>query len=386
MAASEELGIKKVHSLHFATTNPKRSHQYYTKQMGWNVIAASSSETEERHGQSSVVYGNGAVRWVVSTPLNEQCRAGRFLKRHPSGVMSVSFEVEDIERAWSFLEERGATPVHGIRESTNNEGGYFKHFSIVTPIGDVTFRFLQKSNWAQFAPGIDYVEASANDMDPFQINKIDHITCNVLTMAPVKLWFEHVLGMEQCWSIRFHTDDLGNQSDHGTGLKSVVMWDPASGIKIPINEPLEPYFKEGQINQFVEDNAGGGVQHVAIEVDHILSAAETLTNRGVQFLDTPDVYYDPTPRRLEEVGVDVKAIDHSLEQLKEYGLLIDGSPTNNYMLQVFFKEASAFHEDEKAGPFFFEIIERQGDQGFGGGNFRALFEAIERSQTQEVAA
>ena len=157
------------------------------------------------------------------------------------------------------------------------------------------------------------------------------------------------------------------------------------GIKFPINEPMEPFFKEGQIRQFVEDNCGEkGVQHVALEVDNILKAAESLTGQGVRFVETPDVYYEPVPARLKEVGVDVNNIKHKIDDLKPHGLLIDGSPTDQYMLQVFFKDAATYHEDKDAGPFFFEIIERQGDQGFGGGNFRALFEAIELEQNKQV--
>lgn len=385
MAASKELGIKEIHSFHFATQENERSHKYYTEKMGWRPVAISSEELEEQTGQSSTIFQNGDIRWVVSTPLKDTCRAARFLNRHPAGVMSVSFEVADVERAWNFLNERGATPIHKIRTTTNDQGGSFKHFSIATPIGDLTFRFIEKNNWEGFAPGFDTLPSmTVINKDNYRYKKIDHITCNVMTMSAVELWFEHVLGMERCWGIEFHTEEINENAISGTGLKSVVMWDPASGIKFPINEPMEPFFKEGQINQFVEDNCGGGVQHIALEVDNILKAAESLTGRGVRFLETPDVYYEPVPARLKEVGVDVNNIKHKIDDLKPHGLLIDGSPTDQYMLQVFFKDAATYHEDKDAGPFFFEIIERQGDQGFGGGNFRALFEAIELEQNKQV--
>ena len=387
MAASHELGIKEVHSFHFATFENERSHQYYTEKMGWRPVAISSDATENQTGQSSTVFQNGDIRWVVSRPLNEECRAARFLKRHPAGVMSISFEVEDIQKTWDFLNTRGGTPVHSIITTTNDEGGHFKHFSITTPIGDLTFRFIEKNNFEAFAPGFEMLpKLEVTNNDSYKYVKIDHITCNAITMAPVQLWFEHVLGMEQCWGIEFHTDEVMKNAVSGTGLKSVVMWDPASGIKFPINEPMEPFFKDGQINQFVEDNYGGGVQHIALEVDNILNAADALTGRGVEFLDTPEIYYDPVPARLKDVGVDVNNIKHKLHDLKKHGLLIDGSPTDQYMLQVFFKDAAKYHDDQQAGPFFFEIIERQGDEGFGGGNFKALFEAIELAQNQNVEA
>jgi 4-hydroxyphenylpyruvate dioxygenase len=387
MAASEALGIKRVHSLHFASMNSERSRRYYTEKMGWNLMAVSGPDLEEQTGQTSMVFGSGDIRWVVSTPLDDSCRAARFLKRHPAGVMSIAFEVEDIEQTWAFLESRGGTPIHQIQTTTNCQAGYFKHFSITTPLGDLTFRFIETSGWTGFAPGfIGPQMALPATETSYQFKKIDHITCNAITMAPVLLWFEHVLGMEECWGIAFHTHDIEGVRGPGSGLKSVVMWDPASGIKFPINEPMEPFFKEGQINQFVEDNHGAGVQHLAFEVDNIIRATGTLKKRGVSFLETPDVYYAPAARRLRDVGVDVAEIKHDLEELKRFGLLIDGSPDNRYMLQVFFKDAATCHDDEGAGPFFFEIIERQGDEGFGGGNFRALFEAIELHQQPGVAS
>ena len=205
-------------------------------------------------------------------------------------------------------------------------------------------------------------------------------------MAPVQLWFEHVMGMEQCWGIEFHTDEINENAVSGTGLKSVVMWDPASGIKFPINEPMEPFFKEGQINQFVEDNYGAGVQHIALEVDNILNAADVLTGRGIKFLDTPEIYYEPVPQRLKEVGVDVNNIGHKIDDLKKAWFIDRWFSYRQLYAAGIFKDAANYHDDKQAGPFFFEIIERQGDQGFGGGNFKALFEAIELAQNQNLEA
>ena len=134
--------------------------------------------------------------------------------------------------------------------------------------------------------------------------KVDHVTNNAMSMASVTLWMEHVMGMEQCWEIEFHTDDINEGASSGTGLKSIVMWDPRSGI-VSVNEPLQPFFKEGQINTFVEDNHGPGIQHIALEVDDAVTTVRELARRGVKFLDTPGVYYDLAPERLRERGVDV---------------------------------------------------------------------------------
>ena len=110
--------------------------------------------------------------------------------------------------------------------------------------------------------------------------KVDHVTNNAMSMASVTLWMEHVMGMEQCWEIEFHTDDINEGASSGTGLKSIVMWDPRSGIKFPVNEPLQPFFKEGQINTFVEDNHGPGIQHIALEVDDAVTTVRELARRG----------------------------------------------------------------------------------------------------------
>jgi len=199
-------------------------------------------------------------------------------------------------------------------------------------------------------------------------------------MKPALLWMQHVLGLEQLWEIAFHTNDVAaaGKRDHGSGLKSVVMWDPHSGIKFANNEPFRPYFKDSQINIFSEDNRGDGVQHSALAVTDILHAVRGLRARGVEFMSTPGSYFDMLPERLRTSGIG--AIDESLDSLRELEILIDGDKHRQYLLQIFLKEAAGLHHDPEAGPFFFEIIQRKGDQGFGAGNFRALFEAIERDQ------
>ncbi len=199
-------------------------------------------------------------------------------------------------------------------------------------------------------------------------------------MKPALLWMEHVLGFEPIWEIEFHTNDVAatQKRDHGSGLKSVVMGDPQSGIKFANNEPFRPYFKESQINIFAEDNRGDGVQHSALAVTDILGTVRGLRARGVEFMSTPSSYFDMLPERLRTSGIG--AVDESLDSLRELEILVDGEKPRQYLLQIFLKEAAGLHHDPEAGPFFFEIIQRKGDQGFGAGNFRALFEAIERDQ------
>jgi 4-hydroxyphenylpyruvate dioxygenase len=156
------------------------------------------------------------------------------------------------------------------------------------------------------------------------------------------------------------------------------MWDPASGLKFANNEPFRPFFKESQINLFAEDNRGDGVQHSALSVPDVVGAVRGLRARGVEFMPTPGTYYDVLPERLR--ALTVGALDEDLAVLRQLQILVDGGAPGKYLLQIFLKEAAGLHHDPEAGPFFFEIIQRKGDEGFGAGNFRALFEAIEREQ------
>ena len=389
MAASEGLGIIGVDNFHYFVSDEARSEAFYTERFGWHRVARSSDAMTKATGQKSSVYQSGDIKAVVSVPQSETCRAARYLSRHPAGIGSMTFEVEDIEKAWRFLMDHRdhklgrrepATPIHGIRE-TRTKDGRFRHFSITTAIGDVSFRFVQREDYEGFAPGFDTLLTDV-PASPLGFRKIDHVTNNAMCMAPIKLWMQYVLGMEQCWDIEFHTNDVTHDATTGTGLRSVVMWDPRSELKFPVNEPLYPFFKDGQINLFVEQNRGPGIQHIALEVENIVDAVGTLRERDVEFLNTPNIYYDLSRERLSTQGVDTNNIDHDLEVLRPLGILIDGSPEDNYLVQIFLKDAQSAYDEPGAGPFFYELIQRCGDQGFGGGNFRALFEAIERDQRE----
>ena len=159
------------------------------------------------------------------------------------------------------------------------------------------------------------------------------------------------------------------------------MWDRQSGIKFANNEPKRPYFRRSQINVFAEEHRGAGIQHVALVVQDIVQAVSRLREGSVQFMPTPGTYYDALPKRLESSGIG--RIDEDIEVLRKHGILIDGDKDHAYMLHIFMKEQAGQFNDPDAGPFFLEIIQRKGDDGFGAGNFRALFESIERQQVQD---
>ena len=197
----------------------------------------------------------------------------------------------------------------------------------------------------------------------------------------MSLWLEHVMGFERFWEIQFHTNDVDPRHQHGSGLRSLVYRDPASGVKFANNEPWRPNYRASQINVFCEELRGPGVQHLAISVKDIVGCVRLLRERGLGFMPTPGAYYDALPERIRRLGIG--AIDEDLDVLRELEILVDGDGPGKYLLQIFLKESSGLYREEAAGPFFFEIIQRKGDQGFGAGNFRALFESIERAQQAE---
>jgi 4-hydroxyphenylpyruvate dioxygenase len=382
------LGIRGYDSFHFVVEDIERSRRFYADKFGFHEVARAGDELALQSAQSSVVFGAGDVRVCVSTPLAQRSRAARYLRRHPAGVMSLSLRVESLDAAIALLEERGGTFLSEPVEAADAHGGRYRSVEIATPLGEVGFRFVERSNYKAFAPGfVDSGVGNAGRPDNvFGIEVIDHVTSNGLTMQPIVAFYRDVLGFLPFWEIAFHTREVGNvarQFAHGSGLKSIVMWDPPSQVKFATNEPMRPHFRDSQIYRFFEDNQGPGVQHVAFNVKDIVRTVQELRHRGVEFMETPPQYYRDLPRRLAELGIcDVK---EELSLLEEHQILLDGSH-GRYMLQIFMREAKALYSDERAGPFFYEIIQRCGDQGFGYGNFRALFESIERVQSAERGA
>ncbi len=382
----EHIGIVGYDSFHFVVENLERSRKFYLENFDFKEVARAGDELVGRSGQQSVVFGAGDVRVCVSTPLRESSKAARYLKRHPAGVMSLSFQVKSLDETIAFLDKRGGTFLADPLE-VKDEGGIYRSVEIATPLGDVAFRFVERTGFAKFAPGfIDSGVGNAGQpKNIFGIKRIDHVTANGLTMQPIIAWYRDVLGFEPFWDISFHTKDVTGgarkqpqaKDDKGSGLRSIVMHDPISHVKFATNEPLRPNFRDSQITKFVDDNGAAGIQHIAMAVDNIVWSIEELKRRGVDFMDTPKAYYQALPERLANLGI--TNVAQELAELERLQILVDGAQ-DKYMLQIFLREAKALHSDERAGPFFYEVIQRCGDEGFGYGNFRALFESIERFQ------
>jgi 4-hydroxyphenylpyruvate dioxygenase len=376
MANVESLGIKKIEAIHYYVHDLERSERFYVDKLDFALIARSGPELEASGHQRSIVLNAGDCTVICSQPIGAGGRAWRWLHKHPDGVGTIVFEVDDVEKTFRLLDGRGGTPIDEVRWH-ELDGGRLGTFSITTPFGSSTFRFVERHEYPLLVPGTVPVETPPT-RNRYGFEAFDHVTSNFETMSPALLWLEHVLGFEPYWGIEFHTEDVSRSAHVGSGLRSKVSWDPASGVKFANNEPLRPFFKSSQINIFAEDMRGDGIQHAALAVKDIVAAVRGLRENGVQFFPTPGTYYDMLPQRIADLGI--QRIDEEIDLLRELEILVDGKGEESYLLQIFLQDSAGTHHEAAAGPFFFEIIQRKGDKGFGGGNFRALFESIERQQ------
>jgi 4-hydroxyphenylpyruvate dioxygenase len=372
----ESLRIKKLESVIFYVNDLDRSRKFWVDTLDFAEIGGSNAELTASGRAKSAVFSAGDANFIHITPEGKGGRVDRYLSKHPDGVGTLVFEVEDIGHTFRTLEARGGTPISDI-QTFEDDTGKLQVFSITTPFGPSTFRFLQRDGYQPLYPGFEATPGKGG-ANRFGFERVDHVTSNFQTMGPALLWMEHVMGFEKFWDISFHTNDYSPNGKTGSGLKSIVMSDPYSGAKFANNEPLRPFFKQSQINLFTEDLRDDGIQHIALTVPNIIQAVRDLRERKVAFMPTPGTYYDMLPVHLERTTIG--SIDEDPQILRELEILVDGNLPRSYMLQIFLQEAAGMYKDQKAGPFFLEIIQRKGDKGFGGGNFRSLFESIERQQ------
>jgi len=301
----------------------------------------------------------GKVQLVLTGNLLPRENAiSRFLSRHGDGVVDLAFEVDDARECFRLAVANGATPVLEPVEEADAHGSIVK--ASIASYGDTVHSFIEKKNYSgPFLPGY---EARNLPGEGVGLRIIDHVVGNQEDgrMEPVVSWYERVLGFQ-----RFLTFDDKDISTEFTALRSVVMNAPNNVIKFPINEPA-PGRKKSQIEEYVEFHGGAGVQHVALLTDDILKTVRQLRANGVQFLEVPDTYYDTV---IDRVG----PIDEDLDEIRGQRILVDRDD-RGYLLQLFTKPV------EDRPTLFFEIIQRKGSQSFGKGNFKALFESIEREQ------
>jgi 4-hydroxyphenylpyruvate dioxygenase len=339
--------------------NAKQAAYYYEHAFGFRRTAYAGPETGVRDRASYVLEQND-IRFVVTSALRRGHEVGEHAFTHGDGVKDIALRVPDAKDAYRQAVQRGAS---GVTEPAwlDDEFGRVELASIAT-YGDVIHTFVNRRDYeGAYLPGYVAVDAPHEESE-VGLLAIDHIVGNV-ELGRMNYWvefYERVFGMTEM--IHFSDEDISTEY---SALMSKVMTDGEGKIKFPINEPAEGK-RKSQIEEYLEFNQGPGSQHVAMQSANIVETVEALQRRGVVFLETPETYYEETPDR-------VGTIDESWDDLKRLRILADRDD-DGYLLQIFTKTA------QDRPTLFFEVIERHGARGFGDGNFKALFEAIEREQ------
>jgi 4-hydroxyphenylpyruvate dioxygenase len=339
--------------------NAKQAAYWYEHALGFRRTAYAGPETGVRD-RASYVLQQGGIRLVVSSGLRRDSVINDFACLHGDAVKDIALTVPDARDAYREAVQRGA---RGIVEPRweEDESGRVQLATIAT-YGDVVHTFVNRSDYAgAYLPG--YVALSTDGADGgVGLLEIDHVVGNV-ELGRMDYWvefYERVFGMTEM--LHFSDEDISTEY---SALMSKVMTDGKGKIKFPINEPAEGK-RKSQIEEYLEFNHGPGVQHVAMTTANIVETVEALQRSGVVFLQTPPAYYDEVPERVGE-------IEQDYADLRRLGILADRDD-DGYLLQIFTKTA------QDRPTLFFEVIERHGARGFGDGNFKALFEAIEREQ------
>jgi 4-hydroxyphenylpyruvate dioxygenase len=356
---ADHLQIKSIDHVHFWVGNAKHAMYYWWKGFGFEPVAYSGLETGNR-STASYVLQSGKIRFVVSSAYLPTSEIAAHHMLHGDGVKTIALEVDDVEQAWRVTTERGARSAFAPREE-RDEFGSFRTAAIHT-YGEVLHVFVDRSDYAGiFAP--DYREQRL----PYEgtgLAAVDHVVGNV-QLGQMNRWvnyYHHVMGFRQL----LHFDDKDISTEY-SALMSKVMQNGNGRVKFPINEPAEGR-RKSQVEEYLDYYLTPGVQHVAMSTGDIITTMQILRERGIEFLRVPDTYYEMLPERVGE-------IKESLEIIKELGILVDRDD-EGYLLQVFSRPL----QDRPTA--FVEVIQRHGSRGFGKGNFKALFEALEGEQAR----
>jgi len=341
--------------------NAAQAAHWYCRALGFREVAYAGLETGVRD-RTSRVLEQGGIRLVLTGALEPGHEVGRAVARHGDAVRTVALGVPDVDAAWAFAVERGARPVREPWSATDEDGEV--RTATIAAYGDVVHTFVDRSAYAgAFAPGFDARSAEAAGNGAGLVD-VDHIVGNV-ELGAMDAWvrfYEDVLGMREL----LHLSDEAISTEY-SALMSKVMASGDGRLKFPINEPAGGS-RRSQIDEYLEFNGGPGVQHLAVATEDIVATVRELAARGVEFLPTPAAYYDEVAERVGEIDADVG-------ELQRLGILVDRDD-EGYLLQVFTRPVG------DRPTFFLEVIERRGARSFGAGNFKALFEAIEREQAR----
>jgi len=358
-AVADTFPINGTDYLEFYVGNAKQASVYYRAAFGYRLTAYRGPETGVRD-RASYVLEQDKVRLVLTTALRPDHPIAEHLQQHGDGVRDIALWVDDARLAYRKAVERGAQSAYEPTVLRDAEG------EIVTAgictYGDTIHSLVERRNYrGVFMPGFVRVESGFNP-EPVGLRYVDHCVGNV-ELGAMNRWveyYERVLGFYNLISF----DDKTISTEY-SALMSKVVSNGNGRIKFPLNEPAEGR-KKSQIDEYLEFYRGPGVQHIAITTDDIVSTVASLRDRGVEFLRVPTTYYDTV---LDRVG----HIDEDLAPLRDLGILVDRDD-EGYLLQIFTKPV------EDRPTLFYEIIQRKGAKSFGAGNFKALFEAIEREQ------
>jgi 4-hydroxyphenylpyruvate dioxygenase len=350
----------------FYVGNAKQAAHFYKTAFGFQSYAYRGLETGSKDSVSYVLKQD-KIRLVLTTPLNSKSSINDHIVKHGDGVKVVALWVEDARKSYEETTKRGAKSFMEPVVETD-EFGEVVRAGIYT-YGETVHMFVERKNYnGEFLPGFTKWESDYNP-EPTGLKFIDHMVGNVGwgEMNTWVKWYEDVMGFVNFLSF----DDKQIHTEY-SALMSKVMSNGNGRIKFPINEPAEGK-KRSQIEEYLDFYEGPGVQHIAVATDDIISTVSKLKARGVEFLSTPpEAYYKAVPGRLDEFS---HALREDIETLKSLGIMIDADE-EGYLLQIFTKPV------EDRPTLFFEIIQRMGARGFGAGNFKALFESIEREQAK----
>lgn len=339
--------------------NAKQAAHYYQTQFGFEPVAYRGLETGDREKTEYVLRQN-KITLLLSTPITAESELNEHIRLHGDAVKDVSFWVDDAKSAWETTTGRGAKSVYEPKTIKDENGTVV--LAAIQTYGDTIHTFVERENYnGIFMPGYEAYQSKLKTK-PIGLNFIDHFVGNQPEnkMQEIAAWYEKVFGFHRFWTV----DDKDVATDYSS-LRSIVVANDNERIKMPINRPAAG-LKKSQIQEFVEFYNGPGVQHIALETKDILKTVSQMYENGVDFLETPQTYYENLADR-------VGAIDEDINELAKYGVLVDRDELG-YLLQVFTKPV------QDRPTLFYEIIQRKGSEGFGKGNFKALFESIEREQ------
>ena len=345
--------------IEFWVGNARQAALYYRAAFGFELVGYRGPETGTRE-KASYLLQQDKVRFVLTTPIKSTGQIAEHVAKHGDGVRDIALCVDDARTAFAAAVERGAKPAMEPTVFPDENGEVV--IAAIHTYGDTIHSIVERKNYrGLFMPGFVPMESPYKPA-PTGLKYVDHCVGNV-ELGKMNYWvkfYEDVLGFTNILSF----DDKTITTEY-SALMSKVMSNGNGRIKFPINEPAEGK-KKSQIDEYLEFYDGPGVQHIAIATDDIIKTVRDLKSRGVEFLRVPSTYYESVPQR-------VGKIDEDIAPLEELGILVDRDD-EGYLLQIFTKPV------EDRPTVFYEIIQRKGAKSFGAGNFKALFEAIEREQ------